>query len=490
MGEAYSVPAPLFNASIRVEARPERLSSDGGALLLREYAERTGILDWLAANLEDDRDPDLITHPERELVASSLLLMAQGWRDQDDADALRHDPIFRLAVSSRRGISPLLPPPKPEAGDLRGTPDGLASQPTLSRMFRRHSTEKNREVTRRGLMVLAGRRVRAMTGSLYELVGLDIDSLPVEVEGHQEGSAYNGHYHARIYHPIVASLGELGDIVDVRLRPGKAHTAEGALEFVLPLVNALEEHVCELAFVRMDAGFPADPLLCGLEEREAAIPYVARVRNNSRLDRMAGPILAIPEVAGLLPGDEAFVEFRYKADTWSRERRVVLVVVRRDGELIPNHFWLITNWTQEQMAGPALLDLYRKRGCAEALMGEWMNVIAPALSSAKRPKSHYRGAEPEERKESGDPFAINEAILLHSAMAYNLLHGLRLIVAEETSEGWSLQRLRDRVLKTAARVLVHARRATVVIAASSATIWSKLWNRLARLHAIPETSTA
>lgn len=488
MGEAYSVPAPLFNTSIRVEARPERLSSDGGALLLREYAERTGILDWLAANLMDDRDPDLITHSERELVASSLLLMAQGWRDQDDADALRHDPILRLAVSSRRGVSPLLPPPKPKPGELRGTPDGLASQPTMSRMFRRRSSDHDRTVSRKALMVQAGRRVRAMKGGTCDMVGLDIDSLPVTVEGHQEGSAYNAHYHERIYHPIVASLGELGDIVDVRLRPGNAHTAEGALDFVLPLVAALEQHVCELAFVRMDAGFPADPLLGGLEERQA--PYVARVRNNARLDTMAGPILAIPEVAGLAPGDEAFVEFRYKADSWSRERRVVLVVVRRDGELIPNYFWLITNWTPEQMAPSALLDLYRKRGCAEALMGEWMNVIAPALSSARRQKAHYRGAEPEERTESGEPFAINEAILLFSAMAYNLAHGLRLLAAEETGEGWSLQRLRDRVLKTAARVVVHARRATVVIAASSAPIWSKLWNRLARLHPIQATSTA
>lgn len=490
MGEVYSGSAPLFNASIRVEARPERLSSDGGALLLREYAERTGILDWLAANLEDDRDPYLITHKEQELVATSLLLMAQGWRDQDDADALRHDPAFRLAVSTRRGVGPLLPPPKPKPGDLRGTPDGLASQPTMSRMFRRHATEKNRTVTRKALMVQAGRRVRAMNGGPYEVVGLDIDSLPVEVEGHQDGSAWNAHYGARIYHPLVASLGELGDIVDVRLRAGNAHTAEGALEFVLPLVDALEKHVCELAFVRMDAGFPADPLLCGLEDREAAVPYVARVRNNSRLDKMAGPILAIPEVAGLEAGDEAFVEFRYKAHTWSRERRVVLVVVRREGELIPNHFWLITNWTPAQMSPSRLLDLYRKRGCAEALMGEWMNAIAPALSSVRRTKSHYRGEEPAERTESGDPFAINEAILLHSAMAYNLAHGLRLLAAEVTGEGWSVQRLRDRVLKTAARVLVHARRATVVITASSATTWSKLWNRLARLHPVPEISTA
>lgn len=467
MGEAYRGAVPLFNSSIRIEARPERLSSDAGALLLREVAERTGILRWLDANLEDKRDPELITHPQSELLATTMLLMAQGWRDQDDADALRDDPLFRLSVSSRRGVAPLLAPPPPADGDLRGTPDGLASQLTLSRLYR-----------------------RAMARAEYDLVGLDIDSLPVEVEGRQEGSAYNAHYHARIYHPIVASLGELGDIVDVRLREGTVHTAEGALDVVLPLVDRLEREVCELAFVRMDAGFPADPLLSGLEDRASSIPYVARVRNNSRLDKMAGPILAIPEVAALTPGDEIFVEFRYRADSWSRDRRVVLVVVRREGELLPRHFWLITSWSPEQMSGMKLLDLYRKRGSAEALMGEWMNVIQPALSSARRPKSHYQGVKPETRTPSGGPFAINEAILLVSAMAYNLAHALRVVVSEVTGEGWSVQRLRDRVLKTAARVVVHARRATVVVAAAAGKLWSAIWARLAALHPIQRISTA
>lgn len=474
MGEAISGLIPWFNASVRIEARPERLSSDAGALLLREAAERTGILYFLSGRLKDDRDADRITHPQRELLATTLLLMAQGWRDQDDADALRHDPLFSLAVSSRRGVGPLFAPPV----DAARTPDGLASQPTLSRLYRRLASENNRKVLRRGLMVQAGRRLRAMGEAGQARIGLDIDSLPVEVEGRQEGSAYNAHYHARIYHPIVASLGEHGDIVDVQLREGNVHTAAGALDFILPLVDEVETHVAGVAFVRMDAGFPADPLLSGLEGRARPTPYVARVRNNARLDKLAGPILAIPEVVALAPEGEFFAEFRYRAGAWSRERRVVLVVVRRAGELLPRHFWLITSWSAEEMDGRALLDLYRKRGSAEALMGEWMNVIEPALSSARRPKSHYRGTVPTNRTKSGDPFAINEVILLFSAMAYNLAHVVRVAAVAATGEGWSLQRLRDRVLKTAARVVVHARRATVVIPAAAAATWSAIWARL------------
>src|SRR3712207_7138052 len=58
------------------------------------------------------------------------------------------------------------------------------------------------------------------------------------------GSAWNGHYQQRMYHPIIACAAETGDMLDARLRPGNAHTAEGALDFVLDLRS--EEHTSEL----------------------------------------------------------------------------------------------------------------------------------------------------------------------------------------------------------------------------------------------------
>jgi hypothetical protein len=120
-------------------------------------------------------------------------------------------------------------------------------------------------------------------------LSIDVDSLPVEVHGHQPGSAHNGHYHARIYHPIVASVAETGDLLDLRLREGHVHTAEGALEFIEGLVDQVEKKLCQVAAVWMDAGFPEDHLLSALETRRT--PYVARVKNNKVLDRMAQPHL-------------------------------------------------------------------------------------------------------------------------------------------------------------------------------------------------------
>lgn len=55
---------------------------------------------------------------------------------------------------------------------------------------------------------------------------LDIDGLPIEVFGHQGGSAYHGHAKARIYSPLIASLAESGDMVGGLLREGKAGPAE------------------------------------------------------------------------------------------------------------------------------------------------------------------------------------------------------------------------------------------------------------------------
>ena len=212
-----------FNRSIRLEARPERLSSDGGTLLIREIDERLRVTRDLAARLIDPRDQDLVIHPLVELLRTSISLIAQGWGDQDDADKLRDDPACRLAVSNRKGDSPLR---SPNEGQF--TPDGLASQPTLSRMIGTVAIDENREKTRKMLLTSAGRDVRATnSGHRLRYVDLDVDSIPLKVEGHQEGAKYNGHYQCRCYHPLVASIAQTGDVVDMKLREPHARFGGG-----------------------------------------------------------------------------------------------------------------------------------------------------------------------------------------------------------------------------------------------------------------------
>jgi hypothetical protein len=484
MGEDVSLFRTEFNRSIRIEQRPERLTAEVGVIALRDILERMEIIEWLSAHLADTRNQALVTHPLPELLRTSILMMAQGWRDQDDADALRDDPALRLAVSNRSGTSPLEARPR-EAGHQPSrnpaVPDGLASQPTLSRLFRMLSTETNRSILRKGLLEFASRRFRSNRGGHRQrYLTIDVDSLPIEVEGHQPGSAYNGHYDARIYHPLVASVAETGDLLDVRLRKGNAHTAEGALGFVEDLIERVERKMCQVAAVRLDAGFPEENFLAGLERR--GTPYVARVKNNKVLDRMALPYLKRPP--GRPPAQPRiwYHEMTYQAESWSRPRRVVLVVLERSDELFLHHFWLITSWSSEQMPAESLLEMYRERGTAEGHMGELMSVLEPALSSSPRPKTHYRRETPSQQYPSGDSFAINEVILLLNVLAYTLLHTARVLLAEATKTGWSIRRLRERVLRVAGRVLVHARRATIIISEASSNLWGTLLAQIAQLR--------
>jgi Transposase DDE domain group 1 len=477
-----------FNSSLRVEGRPERLTSEAGALILREVMGRVGIIEWLGERLVDPRKPEFITHPLSELMRTSLLLLGQGWRDQDDADALRDDAALRLGVSNRRGTAPL------ETREHRDNavplsknpvvPDGLASQPTLSRLIGMLSSTHHRTVLRRGLLEVAARRVRAGRGQHRpRYLTIDLDSLPIEVHGQQVGSEYNGHYHCRIYHPLIASVAETGDLLDVQLREGNAHTADGGIDFLLPLLDNVERELCQVAAVRIDAGFPEENILSALESRRT--PYVARVKNNAVLNRMAEPFLKRP--VGRPPKEPRiwFYEQTYQAKPWSHPRRVVLVTLERPGQLFLDHFWLITNWSVEQMDGLALLEMYRERGTAQGHMGELMDVLRPALSSSARPKSHYRGQKVDPPARTIDAFARNEVILLLNALAYNIAHAGRVLMETATGEGWSLRRFRERVLRVAARVVIHSRRAILILGEKSTKLWHVLWSKLAVFQAIP-----
>ena len=78
MGETPSTFHPSFNAGVVIEARVERLTSDAGAVIVREVMERGGIIEWLTERLHDPRQPHLLTYPLADLLRTMLLLFAQG----------------------------------------------------------------------------------------------------------------------------------------------------------------------------------------------------------------------------------------------------------------------------------------------------------------------------------------------------------------------------------------------------------------------------
>ncbi len=469
MGETLQAVTAGFNRSLRIESRADRLTGDPGVVMLREILERSGIVGWMTARLKDPRRQEDVTHDLASLIRTSVLLAAQGWRDHDDADALRHDPAFRLAASSSAGLTPLA-----DGG-------GLASQPTLSRFTAMMAEPANLKVLREAVLEMAGRGIRAERGGKRARgLTLDVDSLPLEVHGHQPKAEWNGHYNARIYHPLVTSIAETGDMLDARLRAGNVGTADGALDVILDVVDRAQESLCDVAMVRIDAGFPSATLLAGLDARD--IDYVSRLRANPVLDRLAEPFMKRPP--GRRPARPRMWlhELCYQAKSWETQRRVILVVKEREGDLLLDRFFLVTSLEPDRQLPREVLDHYRERGKAEGHMGELKDVLAPALSSTNRAKSHWRGRKPKTETPAIDAFACNEVRLLIALLAYQVMHVARRAMARATGTGWSLRRLRERVLRAGARLIISGRRMTLALSSATAPFWAALWPRLMALH--------
>lgn len=468
MGESLRPVTTGFNRSLSIETRAERLTGDPGAVLLREVLDATGIVPWMTKRMKDDRRMADVVHDLPSLLRTMVLLAAQGWRDQDDADALRHDPAMRLGVSSSAGLTPI-------------SERGLASQPTLSRCTAMLAGADNLKVLREATLELAGRNLRAENeGARRDRITLDVDSLPVEVHGHQPKAEWNGHYKKRIYHPLITSIAETGDMLDARLRPGNVGTADGALDVILDVVDRAEESLCKVTHVRIDAGFPSATLLAGLEAR--GVQHVARLRANRALDRLAAPHMKRPPGRRPIEPRMWTHELDYKASTWSEPRRVVLVIKERPDDLLLDRFFLVTSISRFQMTGQALLEYYRQRGKAEGHMGELMDVLDPALSSTNRPKSHVRGKKPKTSTPAVDAFACNEVRLLMAMLAYQIMHVTRRAMARKTKTPWSLRRLRERVLRAGARLVVSARRMTLILAEAVAPFWAAVWPEIQMLR--------
>ena len=451
---------PTFNRAVKLRQADHRISDNAGALLLREIDHRLGLTADLAAELTDPRRPDRIRYQQVELLRQHLYALALGHVHEDDHDLLAHDPGVRLAVWNRPGKAVL---------DER-----LASQPSDWRLIERLTSKAHRRALRQALAESVRRHQRAAGRGRKVLRGtIDIDPFPIEVHGNQPGGAWHGYYRKKIYHPIVASFCAGGTYEDSRLgegfvhavlRRGNAASGEGAVRFARETVRKGRELACHLD-VRIDAGLVDGRTLDAFDDE--AVRVVGRIKNNARLDRRAEPYLSRPPGRPTKDGDEFAIDLgTYRAASWSRPYRLVLVVVDlpdpKTGlrSLFPHHFFLVTNWSAERMDAWALVEHYRKRGTFEDRLGEFNACVAGGLSAAA--------------------FAANEANLLLKLLAFNLAGVIRGELEDASGIGWDLQRVQRTVLKTGARVAKHSGRLLVDLSRAAGVLWGRVLDRVAR----------
>ena len=195
-----------------------RLSSEGGLLALREIERRLGIADRLAACLKDPRMPEKVGHRLAEIIRFRLLMIAAGYEDGNDADTLRRDPMFKLAL------------------DRLPSGEDLCSQSTISRL--------ENLPDRRALLRLGRALVDQYCSSFRAVpkrIVLDIDDTFDRVHGAQQLRLFNAYHDDYGFQPIVVFDGE-GRFVTAVLRPGKRPSGAEIRGFVRRLVGAIRAH--------------------------------------------------------------------------------------------------------------------------------------------------------------------------------------------------------------------------------------------------------
>jgi len=461
-----------FNRAVFIRDASPRITADAGALLLRELDDKLGVTPHLADRIFDPRDPAKVRYEDTVLLRQWLYARALGHSRQDDADRLAHDPAVRVAAWNRQGDSPL--------------GERLASQPSASRLLARLANPDmpgNLEALRGTLAFSVRAHQQAHTDARVQLGVIDTDSYPIGVHGKQPGAAYNGHYKQTVYSPLAACFSARGDFNAPRLgdgflhailRKGNAAPAAGAARF-LRRVSSKARKLAVTVCHRLDAGF-ADAklfnLIDGMGDR-----FVCRIPHNAVLDRLAEPYLVRPAHRPPKEGYFKAIEMAgYRNPKWKRLYRVVLIVIDEpcaDGRLDfgPRYFFLATNFPPEAFDAEALLELYRQRGTFEDRIGEW-NRLRVNLSQ--------------------DTFLKNEAALLLSLLAFNLVEALRgeMESAKDTRDnppataegGWSMERFQSVVLRAGARVVKGGRRLWFDLAEGVAPLWQALLKRLGRLR--------
>ena len=441
------------------------LSSDGGMLLLRQIDEGLCIFRSLARCFDDARNPLLIEHSVRELVAQRLLGMAAGYEDLNDHNLLRLDPLFAVAVGKE---DPL--------GSGRAEKDqgkALASAPTLNRLELGnnkntpcHKISADHEAIEEDLLRMG---VRCLPKHSLEVV-IDLDTTDDPLHGHQEGRFFHGFYGCYCYLPLFAFVGSVPLWAQLRTSDGDA--AHGAVDALKKIVAAVRKR-CPKAriIVRADSGFCRQELMAWCETQQPVVYYCLGLARNSRLRELIDEKFARVRESAILCGGVArgFTEFQYQTlKSWTRSRRVIAKAeILQDKD---NPRFIVTNLPAEGFEDQQQsADRFCAQKCYEdfyCARGDMENQIKQQYLDleADRTSSHW--------------MASNQLRLWFSAFALLLFQRLRTLGLQGTELAKATAgTIRQRLLKIGALVTVSTRRVYVRLASAF-----PLQNLFAQVH--------
>jgi len=286
------------------------ISSDGGALLIREIEERIGLIKTMAEVIPDSRDARYVRHTLTDLLMQRIAQISCGYEDANDCDGLRNDPVFKILAGRY-----------PEIGDA------LSSQPTMSRF--------ENSISRTTLFRPATVFVDAFVTSYASpppVIVLDFDDTEDRVHGNQQLNLFNGYYGNHCFMPLHVYEGLSGELITTILKPGKRSDGKQMLSIVKRLIDCLHAEWPEtLIIFRGDSHFAFPEVMNYIEATENAM-YVTGLTGCSRLKKAAEDVIGRAVSIYEKHGKKAvlFHSFYYQAGTWDKPRRVIVKAVVTD----------------------------------------------------------------------------------------------------------------------------------------------------------------
>ena len=372
----YSTPEqlcfpPVAGYTVRADFEGGALSADFGVLFLRGMDRQIGLTARLAAAIHDTRHPSSVDHALRDLIAQRVYQIAAGYADGNDANSLRHDPLFQRSLDRF---------PLDDA-------QALASAPTLSRL--------EHQIDRKDAYRLAWAFVEHFVHSYPappEAIVFDLDPTDDPTHGQQELAFSNPHYRTYCSLPLCMVEGTSHALVTACLRPGvRPKGAENAM-IVARLLPHLRQHWPDThILVRGDSHF-ATPELMHLIAQHPLTDVVFGLSTNSMLKRHAAAALAeahqlhqyrlaVAQAEGTpAPSSRRiYDEFRYGAASWEQPWRVVLTaeVMSQD-----DHPRFVVTALEAPSPQRLYEDLYCARGQSENAFKALKHALRSALTSA------------------------------------------------------------------------------------------------------------
>jgi len=299
--------------SRRVVARFDgaRMTTDGGALLLRAVDRKISLLKRVRTCFHDARHPERVEHALSELLAQRIYALALGYEDLNDHEELRHDPLLGLLAGKRKLEEPLAG--KSTLNRLELTPVGEV------RSERYHKISYCSEALDALLVDIFLESHEQVPTHIV----LDLDVTDTPLHGEQEARFFHGYYGHYCYLPLYIFCGE--HLLCARLRPSNQDASAGSIVDVERIVRQVRRRWPYVRItLRADSGFCREELMAWCEKQR--VDYVFGFARNSRLRRKIAAQLREAQREQQRTGKAArvFTEFSYRTrSSWSCSRRVI-----------------------------------------------------------------------------------------------------------------------------------------------------------------------